>query len=123
MDIFDAKIMCKKCNVQMKPQIVEKEGVQLRAVQCEKCKEKIIHPADLNCLNKFNDLKGKNFSVKLRMVGNSHAISIPKEIIDFMNEQHRIMRERHKEMRKRMSDMVKLAFEDFGKISLNFNDF
>ncbi|MEM4259564.1 MAG: hypothetical protein QXS38_02275 [Candidatus Pacearchaeota archaeon] len=119
-DIFDAKIMCKNCNIQMKPRVVEKEGLQLRAVECPKCKDRIIHPADLNCLNKFNDVKDKTFNVKLRMVGNSHAISIPKEIIDLMNEQRRLMHEQHKRMRKEMSDMVRLAFEDFGKLSLIF---
>ena len=119
-DIFDAKIMCKNCNVQMKPRVLEKEGLQLRAVECPKCKDKIIHPADLNCQNHFNDLKGKTFNVKLRMVGNSHAVSIPKEIVDLMNEQHKIMSERHRRISKDMDEMVRLAFEDFGKLSLNF---
>ena len=119
-DIFDAKIMCKNCNIQMKPQVLEKEGLQLRAVECAKCKDRIIHPADMNCLNKFNDLKGKTFSVKLRMVGNSHAVSIPKEIINFINEQQKMMGEQHRRMRNDMDEMVKMAFEDFGKLSLTF---
>jgi len=119
-DIFDAKIMCKNCNVQMKPRILEKDGLQLRSVECFKCKDKIVHPADINCLNHFNDLKGKTFNVKLRMVGNSHAISIPKEILDLMNEQHRLMGEQHKNIRREMDEMVRLAFEDFGKLSLTF---
>jgi hypothetical protein len=66
--------------------VLEKEGLQLRAVECPKCKDKIVHPADLNCQNRFNDLKGKTFNVKLRMVGNSHAVSIPKEIVDLTNK-------------------------------------
>lgn len=119
-DIFDAKIMCKHCNVQMKPRVLEKDGLQLRAVECPKCKDKIVHPADLNCQNHFNDLKGKTFNVKLRMVGNSHAVSIPKEIVDLMNEQHKLMNERHRRMSRDVDEMVRLAFEDFGKLSLNF---
>lgn len=119
-DIFDAKIMCKNCNIQMKQKILEKEGLQLRAVECPKCKDKIVHPADLNCQNHFNDLKGKTFNVKLRMVGNSHAVSIPKEIVDLMNEQHKLMNERNRRMSRDVDEMVKLAFEDFGKLSLNF---
>ncbi len=123
MDIFDAKIICKKCGIEMKPKIVEKDGLQLRAVECQKCKEKIVHPADINCLNKFNDLKDKTFDVKLRIVGNSHAISIPKEIVDLINEQHTRMHEQHKRIRREMEDMVRLAFEDFGKLSLTFGGF
>lgn len=121
-DIFDTKIMCKKCNHEMKQKILEKEGMQLRAVECPKCKDKIIHPADLNCLNKFNDVKDKTFNVKLRVVGNSHAVSIPKEIVDLMNEQHRLMSEQHKKIRREMNEMVKMAFEDFGKLRLTFWD-
>ena len=64
----------------------------------------------------FKDLKGKNFEVKLRMVGNSHAISIPKEIVDFMNE-------RHRDAKRQMNEMVRLCFEDFGRLSLIFDDF
>jgi len=117
-DIFDAKIMCKNCNSEMKQTIVKKNGLELRAVECAKCGDKIIHPADLNGMEKFKDLKGKTFSVKLRMVGNSHAISIPKEIIDFMNEMNRM----HNETRKHMDDTVRLCFEDFRKLSLQFGD-
>lgn len=119
-DIFDTKILCKKCGIEMKKGIVEKNGAQLRAVICQKCGDKIIHPADLNCLNKYNDLKDKKFNVKLRMVGNSHAISIPKEIFEFMEEQHRMMHESQKRMSRDMDEMVRLAFEDFGRLRLDF---
>jgi len=114
-DIFDAKILCKHCNSLMEGTIVEKQGFQLRAVKCHKCNDIIVHPADLNGFQHYHDLKGKTFNVKLRMVGNSHAISIPKEIIDFMNENH-------KSMRRQMDDMVRLCFEDFDKLSVRFRD-
>ncbi|MBI2631575.1 hypothetical protein HYW75_01070 [Candidatus Pacearchaeota archaeon] len=114
-DIFDAKIMCKKCEREMKPAFVQKDGLELRAVTCPNCGDKIIHPADLNAQEQFNDLRGKTFDVKLRMVGNSHAISIPKEIVDFINEQHRMMK-------RRMDDMVHLCFEDFGTLKVMFGD-
>lgn len=121
-DIFDTKITCKKCGVEMKPKVVEKAGLQLRAVECPKCKDRIVHPADLSCLNKFNDMKDKTFNVKLRMVGNSHTVSIPKEIVDLMNEQHKLMSEQHKRMSREMDEMVRLVFEDFGKLRLTFWD-
>ncbi len=114
-DIFDARILCKNCGIEMKPVIINRNGFELRAVKCLKCGDKIIHPADLNVQEHFNGLKGKTFSVKLRMVGNSHAVSIPKEIVNFINE-------RHKEMKKQMDDMVRLCFEDFDRLSLRFGN-
>ena len=113
-DIFDAAISCKDCNVKMKPIILVKRGFRLRAVKCPKCEEKIIHPSDLHRMEHYNDLKNKTYSVKLRVVGNSHAISIPKEIVDFINESNK--------MNKQMNDMVRLCIEDFGKVSLRFLD-
>jgi len=59
--------------------------------------------------NKFMNLKNKEFKVKMRLVGNSYAVSIPKEIVLFMNTQ--------KEM---MNDMVRLCFEEMDKLSLSF---
>ncbi|MEI6731070.1 MAG: hypothetical protein WCK90_00160 [archaeon] len=114
-DIFDATILCKKCNVKMKPGIVNRGGFELRAVVCSKCGDKIIHPADLNSSEQMKDLKDKRFEVKLRTVGNSHAISIPKEIVDFMTE-------RHRDMKQQMDEMVSLAFEDFDTLRLSFGE-
>ena len=112
-DIFDATILCKECKIEMEPSSVKRENFSLRAVQCPKCNDKIVHPSDLNALEQFDSLKGKTFSVKLRMVGNSHAISIPKEIFDFMREQQR-------QTMKEMDDMVKLHCEDFRRMSVIF---
>ncbi len=115
MDIFDATILCKKCSKEMQHRIVNRNGLELRAVECPICKEKIIHPADLNGMENFKDLKEKEFNVKLRMVGNSHAISIPKEIIDFMTS-------RQKDMHRQMDDMVRLCFDDFDTLKLSFDN-
>lgn len=90
---------------------VAKNGFLFRAVACPKCSEKIIHPADEQEYEKFVNLKNKEFHVKMRLVGNSYAVSIPKEIVSFMREQEKIM-----------NDMVKLCFEDIGKLSLNFRE-
>ncbi len=113
-DIFDTTILCKKCHKEMQGCIVSQNGMELRAVKCKTCGDTIIHPADLNGMENFKDLKDKKFNVKLRMVGNSHAISIPKEIIDFMNERQREM--------KRHMDAVSLAFDDFDTLRLKFRD-
>lgn len=117
-DIFEQKILCNKCDVKMKPCVLIRNGAQLRAVKCAKCGNMIVHPADLNASQKFNDLKGKTYSVKLRMVGNSHAISIPKEIFDFMNS----MNSPHNQMKRQMDEMVKLCLRDFNSLSLNFGN-
>ena len=90
---------------------VAKSGFILRAVKCEKCKDLIIHPKDISEYERFNCLKGKTYSVKLRLVGNSHAISIPKEIVDFIKEQEKVM-----------NDMVRLCFEDRGRLSVRFGE-
>lgn len=115
-DIFDTQIVCKHCQIEMQHTLVSKEGVELRAVQCSRCNDRIIHPADMQAMHEFNELRGKTFTVKLRMVGNSHAISIPKEIVDFMNEHHR-------HAKRQMADMVRLCFEDMRKLSVQFDDF
>jgi len=108
-DIFDATILCKSCKKEMAPRIIDKPGAALRAVQCPNCKEIIYHPADLEKYKHFQNLKGKTYNVKLRVVGNSHAISIPKEIISFIQEQERMM-----------DDMVKLCLDDMKRLSLIF---
>jgi hypothetical protein len=110
MDIFDNKIICNKCNDTMNKSEISKNGFILRVMVCPNCGQKIIHPGDEQEYNRFVDLKNRDFRVKMRLVGNSYAVSIPKEIVSFMQEQE-----------KQMNEMVKLCFEDFGKLSLNFN--
>lgn len=108
-DIFDNAILCQNCNKKMQKTQFEKNGFVLRAVVCDKCGEKIIHPVDLQEYQKYVDLKKREFRVKMRMVGNSYTVSIPREIVSFMEHQ--------KEM---MNNMVKMCFEDMGRLSLNF---
>jgi len=108
-DIFDNTVLCKHCNRKMNPATVDKNGFHLRALKCDKCRNQIIHPSDVKEYEDFQHLKKKSFKVKLRYVGNSYAVSIPREIIDFMNDQE-----------KQMSSMVDLCMEEFGRLSLNF---
>jgi len=112
MDIFDNKILCRKCGSKMKKIQLVKDGFLLRAMGCPKCNEKLVHPLDENKYNKFINLKNKEFKVKMRLVGNSYTVSIPKEIVSFMNQQKQIM-----------NDMVKLCFEEMDRLSLNFDKF
>ena len=110
-DIFDNTILCKKCNTKMKKAQISKNGFLFRAMICPKCGDKLIHPLDEAEYSKFINLRNKEFRVKMRLVGNSYTVSIPKEIVSFIREQEKIM-----------NDMVRLCFEDFGKLSLNFNE-
>lgn len=108
-DIFDNTILCKNCNKKMEKSVLEKNGFRLRTLECKKCRNRIVHPEDLKEYEDFQNLRKKKFKVKLRLVGNSYAVSIPREIIDFMNEQE-----------KKMDEMVNLCMEDFRRLSLNF---
>ncbi|MBT4257638.1 hypothetical protein HOD88_00440 [archaeon] len=108
-DIFDSTILCKKCDAKMEKANLSKKGFVFRAVICPRCHEKILHPLDEQNYNKFISLKNKEFSVKMRLVGNSYAVSIPREIVSFMENQHSVM-----------DEMVKLCFEEIGRVSLNF---
>jgi transcription elongation factor Elf1 len=109
-DLFDNTVLCKNCQTKMRNVNLVKTGFLIRALQCPKCGNKIYHPADIEEYRKFSELKNKAFKVKLRVVGNSYAVSIPKEIVDFIHEQEKIM-----------NDIVNLCFEEAGKLSLVFN--
>ena len=109
-DIFNNIILCSKCNKKMRPNLLTKNGFNLRIVKCENCGKSIIHPEDKKEYEEFIKLKQKEYNVKMRMVGNSYAVSIPREIVDFMQEQENIM-----------DNMVKLCFEKAGRISLDFD--
>jgi len=109
-DIFDHTILCSKCNKKMKPNLLTRNGFNLRTVRCENCGKSIVHPEDKKEYEEFVRLKQKEYNVKMRMVGNSYAVSIPREIVDFMQEQENMM-----------DNMVKLCFEEAGRIRLDFD--
>ena len=94
----------------MKPVLLNKNGFNIRAIKCEHCGEAIIHPNDKQEYDNFMRLKNKEFEVKMRMVGNSYAVSIPREIVDFMKDQETLI-----------NNMVKLSFQEAGKLNLMFN--
>ena len=94
----------------MRNVLINRNGFNLRAVKCEKCGELLIHPSDKQEYEEFMRLKQKEYNVKMRMVGNSYSVSIPREIVDFMHEQEKVM-----------NNMVRMCFEEAGKVSLMFN--
>jgi len=130
MDIFDQTILCNKCGKKMKKIVVERSGFKMRALECPECGQRTYHPSDVEEYNKYCQLQKQNFQVKLRRVGNSYTVSIPKELIDFFEEaaeaetkdpfegMHRSM----KENMEHMNRMVTLALEHANKLSLNFGN-
>lgn len=109
MDIFENTILCKNCNEKMLPITINKNGFTIRAVKCPKCSNVVLHPEDLKEYEEYKKLKDKKFKVKLRYVGNSYTVSIPREIIDFMND-------------RELNEMVNMCIEDMNRLSLYFED-
>ena len=56
-DIFNHKILCKDCNIEMKSIELTRNGFLSRAIKCPKCNSKIIHPKDEQKFKNFNELK------------------------------------------------------------------
>lgn len=108
-DIFDHIVLCSKCNSKTNKNYAIKDGFKLRVLECPKCNNIIYHPGDLKDYENFKNLKARDFNVKLRMVGNSFCVSIPKEIMDF-----------HREFEKEFNDLVRLSLEGPGKIGIFF---
>jgi len=109
-DIFDNTVLCKDCNLKMNKINLVKNGFCFRTLQCKKCNYKIVHPEDKIEYQNYTNLRNKHFNVKLRLVGNSYTVSIPMEIVKFINEQNKII-----------DDVVRLSFERMGKLSLIFD--
>jgi len=94
----------------MQNSLISRNGFNLRIKKCPSCANVVVHPEDKTEYENFMRLKKKEFEVKMRMVGNSYAVSIPREIVDFMKEQENMI-----------NNMVKLSFQDFGRLNLMFN--
>lgn len=82
-ELSDAIVICKKCNKKTNKGILHKEGFELRCWKCPECGETWVHPGDMKDYEEFQKMKHKEFQVKLRMVGNSYTVSIPREIVEF----------------------------------------
>ena len=113
-DLFDASILCNECNIKTRKNSINKEGFEIRYSECPRCNEKWYHPTDMKEYGEFKKLRNREFHVKLRMVGNSFSVTIPKEIIAF--------EEKFTQMEKEMDRMMKLSLEKPGRLRLCFKD-
>ncbi len=109
-DIFETTIVCEECDNKTEKILTEKEGFRMRAWRCNGCQKIWPHPLDMQEYENFQKLRSKQFQVKLRLVGNSYTISIPREIIEF-----------EEEMRREMDDMIRLSLDSPEKISIFFS--
>jgi transposase-like protein len=108
MDLLEnIDVLCKKCKVPMERGNAVKEGFRLRAFRCPDCKSQFFHPADLEKYEQYKTIKEREFNMKLRMIGNSFCISIPREIIRFAHVEE--------------NSMVSLSMEDGEKVRMIFH--
>ena len=107
-DIFHTNLVCDRCDTKTERNIQNRNGLQIRRWVCPNCNKQWIHPEDKKKYENFSKIKNKNYKVKLRIVGNSHIISIPKEIILF------------NELEKEMNKIINLTMEEPTKLSLFF---
>lgn len=109
-DIFETTMICEDCNQKTEKIITNKEGFQVRAWRCKGCQKLWPHPLDMQNYEEFQKLRNREFQVKLRLVGNSYTISIPREIIEF-----------EEEMRREINDMIRLSMDSPEKVSIYFS--
>lgn len=119
-DLFDEVVVCSVCGKKMERIALSKNGFKIRALRCDKCEKIIQHPADVEEYKRFMNLRQRPFAVKLRMVGNSYTVSIPREIIDFHREQEQMHNQMHQRFVKIRNEMIRVFLEDVGRISLRF---
>lgn len=108
-DIFDHPILCDKCDKRMRKVLLVRNGFKMRTLECPECGKQTIHPLDKKEFDNFQKIKSKQYQVKLRMVGNSYTVSIPKEIIEF-----------HEEMNREIAKMINMTLEEPERLTLYF---
>ena len=106
-DIYDATVLCDACGGKTQKSPVVKNNFDIRTWHCLRCQKQWYHPLDMRAYNEYMNLKKKEFEVKLRSVGNSYIVSIPKEIVRFQEIS--------------ATKVVHVSLEDPGKVILTFH--
>ena len=109
-DIFETTVICDTCRQETVKGHTIKEGFQIRMWQCLRCHKEWLHPSDVEEFRRFQELRRKTYHVKLRLVGNSYTVSIPREIIAFQEE-----------MQKEINTMINLSLDEPEKMTLYFS--
>jgi len=76
--IYEDELEC-ECGGTMKPKTFNVEGFAVRGWECEKCR-RIDYSDDINFFLTLKKFKKQGASLKLRQVGDTMVITIPKEI-------------------------------------------
>ncbi|PIN82002.1 hypothetical protein COV11_00200 [Candidatus Woesearchaeota archaeon CG10_big_fil_rev_8_21_14_0_10_30_7] len=84
-DIWEEHLHCSTCNKKAEQIILSKDNFKLRSWKCKQCRKTWNHPLDQVKLSEWQNIKDQEFIVKIREVGNSAVISLPKEILNFKN--------------------------------------
>lgn len=105
-DVYEATILCDECRGKTQKSYVTKNNFDIRTWHCVRCNKQWYHPLDMQEYEEFMQLKKKEFEVKLRSVGNSWIVSIPKEIVRFQEIS--------------TTKVVRLSLDDPGRLILTF---
>ncbi|MDP2750812.1 MAG: hypothetical protein Q8O89_08330 [Nanoarchaeota archaeon] len=82
MEFENLKLKC-ECGGNMDKIKTSWKGIDVRGWKCSKCSEEIINPADAQKALELEKARKKNlFVVKLRTVGKSKVVTIPRSIIE-----------------------------------------
>ena len=80
--IYEDELKC-ECGGSMKPKLFDIEGIPVRGWECRKCR-RIEYSDDINLVLTIKKYKKQGASLKLRQVGDTVVITIPKEIREAM---------------------------------------
>lgn len=75
---------CIRCNVEMRKAVVKQQGLQLEALQCPKCKERVYTEELLDkAMVKLQAQRlKKEYRKKIISIGNSVGLTFPKELVE-----------------------------------------
>ena len=80
--IYKDELEC-ECGGSMKPKLFDIEGIPVRGWECRKCR-RIEYSDDINLVLTIKKYKKQGALLKLRQVGDTVVITIPKEIREAM---------------------------------------
>jgi hypothetical protein len=83
-DLWGAEHHCQVCSWKMQKTKVTVQGMQIRAWECAKCSETVLHPEDAQKIFVLNKLR-KGIPVKVGRLGTSLMVRFPKEFTEYYN--------------------------------------
>lgn len=81
-DLWDAEHFCHICSGKMAKAKVVIQDMPVRAWECKRCMETVLHPGDAQKALVFNKLK-KGVPVKVGKLGEALMVRLPKEFAQF----------------------------------------